>query len=75
MTTYAERLTQRARELYQPIHVCQCGHLVNLAAALKGSCPACHRLSLAGPITPDRARQMLAELEGERIRLGLEVAG
>lgn len=75
MTTYQQRLTERAVQLYDLIHFCHCGHPFTLADGLRGACPRCHRLGLAGPIHPDRARQMLRELETRRREMGLEVRG
>ena len=63
-----------ARELYlktTPHSAGGCWALLSLADRLSGQCPQCGHLVLAGPITPDTARQMLRELELRRRELGL----
>ncbi len=61
-----------ARRLYEHDRNCaNCGKSISLADQLRGKCPKCGAIMLAGPIDPDRAREMLQELKARRVQLGL----
>ena len=62
-----------ARKLYDYDHTCfACHDGLSLADELSGRCPHCHVLILAGPnLAPDRACEMLADLQARRQALGL----
>jgi len=61
-----------AGQLYDRYRLCSmCFGLVTLAEQLQGRCPRCHSLLLAGPITLDRAREILSTLKRRRVELGL----
>ena len=61
-----------ARELFVRCRLCSACHgAVTLAEQLQGCCPHCGAIILAGPIDPDRAREMLATLKARRVVLGL----
>ncbi len=61
-----------ARELYLPDRQCPfCRGAVTLADQLRMNCPHCRAVILPGPITPERAREMLAELTARRAALAL----
>ena len=76
MTINLEERDRLARELHDAYHLCpQCGGRVSLADQLGGACPHCAALIMAGPITPDRARAMLAELQRRRGDLGVSRGG
>jgi hypothetical protein len=71
-TPRQEDIDRSARELYDRDHHCgACHGLVSLADQLGGRCPHCGALIMAGPIMPDRAAAMLAELKARRVALGL----
>ena len=62
-----------AQRLYEHDRTCaKCGKSISLADQLRGKCPKCGAFMLAGPITPDRARAMLSELQARRVTLGIE---
>jgi hypothetical protein len=67
---------EQARGLYtQAQFNCDCGEPITLYYALRGRCPRCERIVVAGPdaTTPETARQVLAEIEARRRELGLGV--
>jgi hypothetical protein len=72
MSTRQANTDQWARELYTRFHLCgACQGAVTLAEQLGGRCPHCAAQIFAGPFTPDRARERLAELKARRRVLGL----
>ncbi len=74
MTTQDDRdQNQQARELYARRRPCpHCRKLVSLGDELGGQCPHCGGVILAWPdIRPERAAEMLAELQDRRRALGL----
>ena len=67
-----------ARELYEARaqHGPGCWNMVSLADQLRMRCPHCGAAMLQGlapDVIPERAVQMLAELQGRRQALGLDV--
>ncbi len=59
-----------ARELYQRHGSCgACRKSIALADALLFRCPHCGALYLAGMMTPDEGREMLATLKARRVEL------
>jgi len=53
-------------------HVAPCLAAMSLADRLKGKCPKCGGVIVAGPdITPERASEMLRELKWRRWVMGL----
>ncbi len=65
-----------ARELYSRQHLCSaCFGRVTWAERFGGHCPHCSAVIMAGPIRPERARAMLAELKARRAELGLAGEG
>lgn len=73
MSTRQAKTDQWARELYDRFHLCgACQGAVTLADQLGGRCPHCAAPIFAGPFTPDRARERLAELIARRRALGLK---
>ena len=72
MSTRQANTDRWARELYARFHLCgACQGAVTLAEQLGGRCPHCAAPIFAGPLTPDRARERLAELKARRRVLGL----
>jgi hypothetical protein len=73
--TRDDRLTERAKELYQVQKFCEsCGEELTLHDLLMGRCPRCEAIQLAGPdITHQVGRAMLHDLEQRRRELGLGV--
>lgn len=72
MSTQQSDFDYLAQRLYEHDRTCaKCGKAIALADQLAGKCPKCGALMLAGPIDPDRAREMLAELQARRLALGL----
>jgi hypothetical protein len=66
-------LDRLARELYLPGRLCPiCFSAVTLADQLRMKCSHCRAVILPGPISPERAGEMLAELTARRAALGLE---
>jgi hypothetical protein len=75
MSTRQANTDRWARELYTRFHLCgACQGAVTLAEQLAGRCPHCAAQIFAGPLTPDRARERLAELKTRRRMLGLSNA-
>jgi hypothetical protein len=73
MSTRQTNTDRSARELYTRFHLCgACQGAVTLAEQLEGRCPHCGAQIFAGPFTPDRARERLAELKTRRRVLGLK---
>ncbi|MBP7687497.1 MAG: hypothetical protein KA765_06310 [Thermoflexales bacterium] len=73
MSTRQANIDQAARDLYTRFHLCgACQGAVTLAEQLSGRCPHCAAPIFAGPFTPDRARERLAELKTRRQVLGLK---
>jgi hypothetical protein len=73
MSTRQANTDRSARELYTRFHLCgACQGAVTLAEQLAGRCPHCAAPIFAGPFTPDRARERLAELKTRRQVLGLK---
>lgn len=73
MSTEADK-DRLARELYDRTryHVAPCLALISFYDELSGRCPKCGSIIVAGPgITPERAKEMLAELRARREKLGL----
>lgn len=64
-----------ARELYVRGQRCPhqpCFAEISWADLLKGRCPRCNQILLAGPdITPEKGREMLVVLQARRKELGL----
>jgi len=64
-----------AARLYLDFTLCpDCLEPMTLADVLRFCCPHCHAITLAGKgpdVTPERAREMLAELKARRVALGL----
>ena len=73
MSTRQTNTDRAARDLYTRFHLCgACQGAVTLAEQLAGRCPHCAAPIFAGPFTPDRARERLAELKIRRQALGLK---
>ncbi len=70
--TQQENRDRMARELYQHHGYCgACRKSIAVADALLFHCPHCGALYLAGMITPDEGREMLATLKARRMELNI----